>query len=179
MPDAEVVRTIAAFAADAYGADNVTNEMTVSAEVARTFTPFRIPFIFHSFRAIPDWNLAIEDDAISGNLRGGATFGVASARLSPELEVLLDIAAGVLLRNPTVSAVIEGHTDSRGAAADNQRLSEDRALAAAAYLEALGIAPQRMTSVGFGETRPIADNSTPEGRAENRRIEFVLAPIQQ
>ncbi|MBT8214207.1 MAG: OmpA family protein, partial [Acidimicrobiia bacterium] len=179
VPDAEIAATIVAFAADAYGAENVTDSIGVSSDVARTFSPFRIPYIFHSLRAISEWNITIDDDAISGNLRGGATFGVASARLTPELESLLDIAAGILLRNPGVGAIIEGHTDSRGRADDNLGLSEDRALAAARYLEARGVAPQRLTAVGYGETSPIADNSTAEGRAENRRIEFVLAPVQQ
>lgn len=176
MPDAEIAARIVAAAEMAYGPGNVTSDISVSDDVGRTFSPFRIPYIFHSLSAIPEWSLVIDDDAISGNLRGGATFATASADLTDQLRALLDIAAGILLRNPGVGAIIEGHTDSRGTRAANQRLSEARARSAAIYLEAIGIDPGRLQAIGYGETRPIADNSTSEGRAENRRIEFVLAP---
>jgi OOP family OmpA-OmpF porin len=68
------------------------------------------------------------------------------------------------------SGVIEGHTDSIGKDAYNQKLSERRALAVREYLAAQGIAESRMIPTGFGESQPVADNKTAEGRAENRRV---------
>uniref|UniRef100_UPI00405622E4 OmpA family protein n=1 Tax=Alistipes sp. TaxID=1872444 RepID=UPI00405622E4 len=67
----------------------------------------------------------------------------------------------------------EGHTDSTGNAASNQTLSEQRSQAIVAKLVELGIAQDRLTAVGKGQNSPIADNSTDEGRAKNRRVEFV------
>ena len=68
--------------------------------------------------------------------------------------------------------VAEGNTDSVGSDASNQRLSIDRAKAVKAELVAAGIDPGRIEVVGFGETRPIATNATPDGRAQNRRVDL-------
>ena len=69
---------------------------------------------------------------------------------------------------------IAGHTDDIGSAAANMRLSERRAAAVEAYLAAQGIGGGRISSTGYGEARPIADNSTESGRGRNRRIEFSV-----
>ncbi len=115
---------------------------------------------------------------ISGGLRGGATFAFGSAELTPELEQLAGVAAGILLRNPTVVMTIEGHTDSIGTDQFNQGLSEARAEAGKAHIVGLGVDPARLTAVGYGESRPIADNDTPAGRTQNRRLEFVMGATQ-
>lgn len=75
---------------------------------------------------------------------------------------------------PTMRVRVEGHTDMVGVPAANQLLSEDRANRVMAELVARGVAADRLTAAGFGQDRPVADNGTAEGRAENRRIEFVL-----
>ena len=69
---------------------------------------------------------------------------------------------------------ISGHTDNQGDPDDNRELSEARALAVVEWLVDAGIAPERLTAAGFGDTRPIAPNETADGRAQNRRIEFRL-----
>ena len=69
---------------------------------------------------------------------------------------------------------ISGHTDSSGDAASNQSLSQARADSVRSYLISKGIAAARMTAAGFGQTKPIADNATPDGRRRNRRIEFAV-----
>jgi OOP family OmpA-OmpF porin len=69
-----------------------------------------------------------------------------------------------------VSGTVVGHTDSTGSEAYNQRLSERRAQSVASYLEGKGIAVGRLTATGAGESQPIADNGTREGRAQNRRV---------
>jgi outer membrane protein OmpA-like peptidoglycan-associated protein len=69
---------------------------------------------------------------------------------------------------------ISGHTDSEGSDAYNQKLSDGRAAAVVTYLASQGIKPERMQSVGHGESRPVDTNQTEEGRAQNRRVEFTL-----
>src|SRR3546814_13361039 len=75
--------------------------------------------------------------------------------------------------NPSLELSIEGHTDNTGDAAQNRSLSADRARAVADALVALGVVPGRLQSQGFGQDRPVADNATAEGRAQNRRLELV------
>ena len=75
--------------------------------------------------------------------------------------------------NPDISFEVQGHTDNTGNAALNQALSEQRAAAIVAKLVEMGISPSRLSAKGFGQSSPIADNSTDEGRAKNRRVEFV------
>jgi OOP family OmpA-OmpF porin len=76
------------------------------------------------------------------------------------------------------SVVIEGHTDSSGDAAFNQQLSEKRAEAVKAELVANGANPDKIKTVGYGESKPIADNGTREGRAKNRRVEIRVEGIK-
>ncbi|HWJ90832.1 MAG TPA: OmpA family protein [Flavisolibacter sp.] len=87
-----------------------------------------------------------------------------------ELEKLLQL----LQDNPTVKIQIEGHTDNIGTAADNLKLSENRARSVVKYLTGRGIAAARLSAKGFGATRPVADNKTEEGRAQNRRTEIKV-----
>jgi outer membrane protein OmpA-like peptidoglycan-associated protein len=72
--------------------------------------------------------------------------------------------------------VVEGHTDSQGSASFNQDLSHRRAESVRLYLVSHGIAADRVTSEGLGLTRPIADNTSAEGRANNRRVEIIVQP---
>ena len=75
---------------------------------------------------------------------------------------------------PTATIEISGHTDSRGSAVYNQSLSEGRASAVLDALVKLGVNRNRLRAVGYGESKPIADNNTREGLAKNRRIEFKV-----
>jgi outer membrane protein OmpA-like peptidoglycan-associated protein/tetratricopeptide (TPR) repeat protein len=94
--------------------------------------------------------------------------------LRPESGTELDEIVQLMKDNPTVKIQINGHTDNSGKTADNMRLSEDRAKAVTTYLIAKGINPARLSSKGWGDTQPIADNNTPEGRARNRRTELKV-----
>jgi OOP family OmpA-OmpF porin len=102
-------------------------------------------------------------------------FDLGSATISPASEAILDQVVAVLAANPELVLVVEGHTDDSGGTASNQVLSEQRARAVVDYLVAGGVAGERLTAVGLGETEPIADNGTEEGRQQNRRIEFAVA----
>jgi OOP family OmpA-OmpF porin len=107
-------------------------------------------------------------------LRGNTSFEPGGIELSAEGVALLDSAIEILAANPSAVLVVEGHTDSQGDAASNLELSQQRAEAVVAYLIAGGIDADRLSAVGYGQERPIADNSSEEGRARNRRIEFVI-----
>jgi len=174
MPDQASIDLIAGAAAQAYGAEQVDNQMIIDDGVEATFSVYRIPLTFLLLQPVPEWEVIIRNDVISGGLRGGATFAFGSSDLTPALEGLCNIAAGILTRNPTVTMTIEGHTDSVGDATFNQQLSVDRAEAGKAFIVGLGVDPARLTAVGFGESEPFADNSTEAGRAQNRRLEFVM-----
>jgi outer membrane protein OmpA-like peptidoglycan-associated protein len=87
---------------------------------------------------------------------------------------ILDVVAKVLRENPTMTVRIEGHTDSQGDDRRNLALSRRRADAVRRYLVAAGIEGSRMVAEGYGETQPIADNRTGDGRVQNRRVEFVI-----
>jgi outer membrane protein OmpA-like peptidoglycan-associated protein len=86
----------------------------------------------------------------------------------------LEKLATVLNKYPDTNIEILGHTDDRGTDAYNQRLSERRANSATAYLRTLGISSSRLKTRGLGESDPKVSNDTDAGRAENRRVEFVI-----
>lgn len=100
-------------------------------------------------------------------------FETAKAVIRPDSYGLLSTVAQVLRDYPNIRVEVQGHTDSRGSDSYNLRLSEERAAAVREYLISQGIAPNRMTSRGYGEERPIEANRTRSGRAANRRVEFV------
>ena len=117
--------------------------------------------------------------AIMLNLPEGVTFDVGSATLKPEFRYTLDKVAGNLTQYPDSLIDVYGHTDSTGSEEFNQSLSERRAQTVAGYLVTQGVQGSRIRSQGFGETMPVSDNATPEGRARNRRVEIKIVPISQ
>jgi OmpA-OmpF porin, OOP family len=94
--------------------------------------------------------------------------------LTTESYTILDELAGIMAKYPGYSVSINGHTDSDGDAAANQSLSERRAKACYEYLVKKGILAARMSHAGYGETVPVADNKTTEGKQANRRVEFNM-----
>ncbi len=100
-----------------------------------------------------------------------------SDRIRPESMKLLEEVARILNTCPKTRVLIAGHTDATGSATYNQSLSERRAAAVGRALVKLGVSASRFMAVGYGESRPVADNDTEEGRAKNRRIEFIITPI--
>lgn len=101
----------------------------------------------------------------------GVNFAFDSAKIKPEAMGEIRKVSDFLNEHPDYSVVLEGHTDSKGSEAYNQKLSEKRAAAVADALVSLGVSSDRISSVGFGESQPIADNSTAAGRAKNRRVD--------
>ena len=103
----------------------------------------------------------------------GVNFETAKTTLLPSARTILDQVASSLSAYPSAEVAIHGHTDNVGGASYNMKLSLGRADAVKAYLVSKGIAASRISTKGFGFAKPVADNATPEGRAKNRRIEFV------
>jgi OmpA-OmpF porin, OOP family len=107
----------------------------------------------------------------------GLNFDSGSARLKPEHDTILDLVKRALGEFPEANIVIEGHTDSFGSDAANLALSQERAESVQRYLLANApISPAEVTALGYDESRPVANNETPEGRQRNRRIDIIIYP---
>lgn len=108
-------------------------------------------------------------------LQDQINFVTGSDRLAESSYPALLQVADIIKKNPNVKLIqVEGHTDDRGGAQTNQRLSQKRAEAVVQFLVQSGVETGRLTAIGFGEAVPIADNSTEAGRARNRRVEFTI-----
>jgi outer membrane protein OmpA-like peptidoglycan-associated protein len=103
----------------------------------------------------------------------GIEFDTGKATIKPESEKVLAEVLGMLEAQPTWKMKIEGHTDATGTKAANLVLSQKRAEAVVAWLNGKGIPTSQLAAAGLGDTKPIADNSTDQGRASNRRVELV------
>ena len=108
-------------------------------------------------------------------LSGGVLFASAKYDLLPTAQVNLSQVADALTKSePDDKIMVAGYTDSQGGQAYNMELSQHRAEAVRSFLVSHGVAPDRVTAQGFGPSQPVADNSSPEGRADNRRVEIVV-----
>lgn len=103
----------------------------------------------------------------------GIHFDTGKATILPDSESLLNEIVKMMQQNTDVKLSVEGHTDNVGGAASNQALSEKRAQAVVTWLTGHGVAAARLKSKGWGQTKPVADNSTDDGRGKNRRVELV------
>lgn len=104
----------------------------------------------------------------------GINFDYDKADIKPRYHDRLNTAVRILQKNPTMKIEIQGHTDSKGSDAYNQALSERRADSVKNYIVSAGVDSARVSMRGLGEKKPIASNDTPEGRAQNRRIEIKI-----
>jgi outer membrane protein OmpA-like peptidoglycan-associated protein len=109
-------------------------------------------------------------------LSGSVLFRSGEAKLLPSAQTQLGQVADALLATKDRTLLIEGHTDSQGTEEYNVDLGRQRADAVLAFLTSRGYDPKLVRAVGVGEARPVADNDTPEGRANNRRVEIVIEP---
>lgn len=111
-------------------------------------------------------------------LSGSVLFASAKSDLLPSARAKLNEVADALSKqDPLSKIVVEGHTDSQGGASYNQDLSQHRAQSVLDYLVSRGVSTDRVSAQGFGSTRSVADNGSPEGRANNRRVEIVVQPM--
>ena len=116
-------------------------------------------------------------DNITLNMPGNVTFATDSSDLSPAFFDVLNSVGKVLGEFDKTVVEVAGHTDSTGADAYNQSLSERRAASVATYLQGRNVMSQRLITVGMGEARPVADNTTADGRQANRRVEITMVPL--
>lgn len=107
------------------------------------------------------------------------TFDTNRADVKPQFQPVLTQLAQSIRQYPGTVVQIEGHTDATGSAPYNQTLSENRAEAVRSNLTQRGVEPNRLIAVGYGMTRPVADNATAQGRAQNRRVEVLIVPTQE
>ncbi len=103
----------------------------------------------------------------------GINFDVDRSTIKPESMGTLNMIVQIMKDNPDLKFDVEGYTDNTGNPAHNLTLSQNRADAVRTQLISMGVTASRLTSKGFGETKPISDNNSPEGKANNRRVEFV------
>ena len=120
--------------------------------------------------AVPLYNRLITDGKI---ITYAITFDIGKANIKPESMTEINRIAQLMKDNGDLKFEVQGHTDNTGTVAGNQKLSEQRAQAIVNKLVEMGIAANRLSAKGMGQSAPLADNSTDEGRAKNRRVEFV------
>jgi outer membrane protein OmpA-like peptidoglycan-associated protein len=111
-------------------------------------------------------------------LSGSVLFASNKDALLPAAQQRLGQVADALKTQDDHKIVVEGHTDSQGSAASNQGLSDRRAQSVATFLISRGVPPEQIRAEGLGSTRPIADNGSADGRANNRRVEIVVKPVE-
>jgi outer membrane protein OmpA-like peptidoglycan-associated protein len=104
----------------------------------------------------------------------GILFQTNSSELQPTAKTNIESLAKILNKYEDTNIIVEGHTDSTGSAEYNQQLSEKRAASVSGYAKNLGVVGTRFTTVGYGESQPVASNSTADGRQLNRRVEIAI-----
>lgn len=117
-------------------------------------------------------------DQIILNMPSSITFDTDQDAVKGQFYSTLNSVAIVLRKFNQTLVDVNGHTDSTGSVAHNQQLSQRRAASVANYLGGQGIDPRRFAVIGFGSSQPVATNATPEGRAQNRRVEIQISPMQ-
>jgi outer membrane protein OmpA-like peptidoglycan-associated protein len=128
-------------------------------------------------------NTGVEVQRVGNNITldmpGGVTFATNSADINANFYTVLDQVATTLGEFNQTVIEVAGHTDSTGARAYNMTLSERRAGSVVSYLSGRGVARERMIAVGAGPDHPVDTNETAEGRAQNRRVEITIVPVEK
>jgi outer membrane protein OmpA-like peptidoglycan-associated protein len=130
-------------------------------------------------QTVPGATVVRQGEGILVKFDSGILFDTDKSILKPEAQTNLQNLAASLQKNPETNVLIVGHTDNTGTADYNVDLSRRRADAVKSFIAAANVEPGRLTTKGKGATEPIADNSTVEGRAQNRRVEIVISANEQ
>jgi OmpA-OmpF porin, OOP family len=133
------------------------------------------PIVFRNFRVAEGGNMNLIGQKFTDAkiITHGINFDVDKSTIKPESMGTLNMIVKVMAANPDLHFEIDGHTDNSGAAPHNLQLSQQRADAVKTQLITMGVDSARLTTKGLGDTKPISDNATQEGKANNRRVEFV------
>jgi outer membrane protein OmpA-like peptidoglycan-associated protein len=176
VPSEAIIELLTAGAAAAYGPSNVTSELTVDGSTYTSFWMFTMPGVFQLFAPFPAYEIQVDDGITTGALHGGILFAFDSSEVTEETAQILNVGVAVMARDRSIHMTVEGHTDSDGASDYNDELSMDRATSVIGYFIQAGISEDRLLATGVGEDDPIASNDTEQGRASNRRVEFLFGP---
>lgn len=130
-------------------------------------------------RKLPEAAIARQGDKLYVALPSGILFDVDRDQVKPSARDQVGKAAEVLVKYPDTFVTVEGHTDSSGSEEHNRKLSERRAAGVRDLLASGGVAASRLAVRGYGETDPVADNATPEGRQANRRVQLEIRPNEK
>jgi outer membrane protein OmpA-like peptidoglycan-associated protein len=126
-------------------------------------------------KEVPDANVVRVGEGIVIEFKSQILFGFDQSNLTTDARMNLDKLVTILQKYPDTDIEVQGHTDSKGTTRYNESLSERRAFAVSNYLSGKAINTSRLTTNGFGETMPKYTNSTEEGQAQNRRVEFLIS----
>jgi outer membrane protein OmpA-like peptidoglycan-associated protein len=130
-------------------------------------------------QTVPGAEVVRAGEGIIVKFSSGILFDIDKTNLQPVAKTDIDQLAASLKSNSQTNILIVGHTDNTGTAAHNMDLSVRRAEAVKTYAVTAGVDPARLTTQGKGDTEPIADNTTPDGRTQNRRVEIVIVANDQ
>jgi outer membrane protein OmpA-like peptidoglycan-associated protein len=119
----------------------------------------------------------LDNKVVKITMTNQTAFDTGSSEIKPGFYTTLDKVADVVIRYSKTTLTVVGHTDDVGAASYNQKLSQQRALAVARYLESKDVNPLRLATSGKGESAPIASNGSDAGRQRNRRVEILVEPV--
>lgn len=155
---------------------SATREQLASEKAARAAAEQRSREAFQRLAAANAAAVKQEERGTVITLSGNVLFASGKAALLPGAQNSLEQVAEALKNDEQSKILIEGHTDSKGTEASNLALSKSRAESVQAFLASRGLPMERMTAVGLGPNRPVADNASPEGRANNRRVEIIVQP---
>lgn len=174
IPSEAIGQTFIQGAAAVYGPDNVSSTMTIDEGTYTSFWMYTMPGIFQLFQPFPAYEIQVVDGITSGAMQGGVLFDLNSAEISPEAGQVLGIGVALLTRDRSLDMTVVGHTDSQGPQDLNQKLSLERAQSVVGFLQSNGVGEDRLKAEGKGSEEPLASNETEEGRALNRRVEFLF-----
>lgn len=173
VPSLEMRDRIMQKGVELYGAENVVADIEIDDELFPLFDVARFPQVVSVFSVGGDFEVKMIEGGFFGLLENGLNFDTGSADLSSQGRQTLSGFPALIART-TVEITIVGHTDSTGPEERNQVLSEARAQSVAALLESLGVDGSRLVVIGEGESKPLASNSTQDGRAKNRRVVITM-----
>lgn len=126
-------------------------------------------------KEVPDAEVVRVGEGIVIEFKSQILFGFDQSNLTADARTNLDKLVTILQKYPDTDIEVQGHTDSKGTDRYNEALSKRRAAAVSNYLSGKGITPSRLTTKGFGETVPKYSNTSEEGQAQNRRVEFLIS----
>ena len=157
-----------------------TNEQLAAERQAREEAEQRYHDAMQKLAAAAAINVKEETRGTVIVLPGSVLFDTGKSTLTPAAQQKLTLVAGTIAPQAEEhDIVVEGHTDSRGSHDYNMQLAQERAQSVMNYLVSRGVPAESITAVGIGPDRPIADNSTRDGRAENRRVEIIIKPAEK